>query len=255
MKRLILLAGLLPLIGCGHKTAWEDRDYANDMDVAQTVFENGRMAQAEFKYKKAFDRSFLVNDAQAIHDAGFNLATTQVRQNHIAAALKTIDKTLQALENREFTQSDDLHLIRAAAFYREKNYRSSLQEARKAQASLDHDIQNKAVAFEGYNAAELNDDALLSSSIQILSRGDKEKNKADLLELETLSALSHHQWIQARTNAETLVIYRREADDNLAMRRALALQARAYRGNGQRQDAERIRQQIRDSEAQEEKLQ
>ncbi|MDF7674829.1 hypothetical protein PT277_05765 [Acetobacteraceae bacterium ESL0709] len=251
MKRLTCLVAIFLLAGCSHETSWEDRDYAEDMDVAQTVFDNGRMAQAEFKYREAFKRAFLVNDPQAIHDAGFNLATSQVRQNHVKDALKTIDRTLSALENRQFAQRDDLHLIKAAALYRQKHYQASMREARWAQSSSDRATADEAVAFVGYNAAVLKDDATLSATIQTLSHADKMRNRANLLELQTLSDLAHHQWLQALGKAQTLVVYRRENDDYLAMRRALELQVQAYNGSGQWQDAQRVRQQIKDSVAQE----
>lgn len=253
MKRVIFLLVPLFLAGCSHKTSWEDRDYANDMDVGKTVFENGRMEQAEFEYQRAFKRAFLVNDSQAIHDAGFNLATAQLRQDHVSITLGTIDRTIQALEERHFARNEDLYLVRAAALYRDRRYQDSLQEARKAQKSPDRAMHDEAIAFEGYNAAALKDDVTLSASIKALSQADKIRNRANLLELEALSALAHQQWEQAVDYSQSLVIYRRESNDYLAMRRALALQARACDGNGQHQEAERIRQQIRDSQAQDDK--
>ncbi|QHI95608.1 hypothetical protein GT348_04395 [Aristophania vespae] len=254
MKRAALLIVPFFLFGCSHSSGpWEDSDYVNDMEVGRTVFENGRLAQAEFKYDSAFQRAFLIDDEGSIHDAGFNLATSQLRQNHVTQALKTIDKAIDALKTRHYHHIEDLYLIKTAALYRQKNYQESLRAAKTAQKSSDKPTQEEAIAFEGYNAAALKDDTHLLNAIHRLSKAEKKRNQANLMELQTLYALSHQQWSQALTLAQNLTRYRQVSGDYIAMRRALELQAKAFSGNGQSQEADRVRQQIKDSQDRDEK--
>lgn len=242
------LSALLMLGACSSQhQVWEDEQYSLAMDTGHTIFNRGHMSQAAIQYNKAFQRALAANDAQGIHDAGYNLATAQLRQNKLDECLSTLDRVLAALSVRDWKKQEDLKLIRSYAFYGLKRWSSSEEEARQALTSQDVETQEQAHTVLGLNAAATQNKALLQEAIDHLSRYKEARAKSNLLELQSHYYLMAHDWPNAVTFTENLTKMREEAGDYRAMRRALLLQSQAYDGLGQFDKAAKLRRQIQDS--------
>ncbi|MXV44489.1 hypothetical protein GS501_05430 [Saccharibacter sp. 17.LH.SD] len=244
----ILLAGLPLLASCSSSPrGWQDDRYSVPMDVGRSVFDLGHMAQAERKYNEAFKRALAADDARAIHDSGYNLATSQLRQNHLADCLKTLDRVSSALNDRHWPEQADLNLIRASALYRQRQWSGSLYAARQVLTDKDKESHQQAYFFIGLDAVALDQATVLQEAISHLEGDHHAAVQANLMELQTHQFLMNHQWGQAVTMAQSLSKARQEFNDYDAMRRALALQKTAYTEQGDMMSAQHIQRQIDDS--------
>ncbi len=245
---LSLSAGLLS--GCSSGPGeWEDQRYATRMDAADSVFSLGYIQQARQHYADALERAFLIDDVQAIHDAGFNLATSELRLKDYQASLETLRRVSEALMVRGWTggRQADLHLVRASVFYAQTYWQHAGDEAKLARISPDDRIRFSAYALGGLAAAAQLDRAGLEEAITALAPSRNDKDQANLKELLTLRLILNRDWQPAAESAEGLVKIRREDMDYEAMRRALLLEAKALRAMGNEQAAGRVMQRFRDS--------
>lgn len=240
---------VLMLVGAcsSHPQHREDEQYALAMDTGHTIFERGYMSQAAIQYKKALQRAFASNDARGIHDAGYNLATSELRQNKLDECLATINTVSEALKVRGWSKQEDLHLVRSYALYGLKRWRDSEEEARQALLSQDVETHEQAYTVLGLNAAANQQQAALQEAIDHLQHYRDVAAQNNLLELRVHQRLMSGQWAEAVSLAAKLVKVREEGGDHRAMRRALFLQAHAYEKQGNIDQAEKIRQQIQDS--------
>ncbi|MCX5617725.1 hypothetical protein NQF86_03430 [Bombella sp. TMW 2.2543] len=246
---LALSASLLA--GCsGGKEAWEDSRYATMMQAGDSVFKLGYIKQARQQYATALDRAFLSNDPQAIHDAGFNLATSELRLKAYDDCLATLRKVSDALTVRGWTDARqaDLHLVRSSALYERQQWQASEEEARIAKTSEDGSVSLEAYGMIGLDAAELSDRAVLDDAINHLSKSKAEEDQANLRELLVRRLMMDQQWQQAADEARSLAQVREEETNYEAMRRALLLEARALRAAGQIQAADNVLRQVADSQ-------
>lgn len=248
---LPLCAGLLSgCFGGGGPGEWEDPRYATMMEAADSVFKLGYIKQAQQQYASALDRAFLIDDPRAIHDAGFNLATSELRLKDYKASLATLKRVSDALTVRGWTtaQQADLHLVRASVFYGQKYWQGTEDEAGLAKNSTDEGIRLKAYAMSGFAAFELFDRATLEDAISHFTADRKARNQADLKELLVCRFMMDQNWPQAADGARALVKIREEEMDYEAMRRALLLEARALRATGQQNAADDAMKQFTDSD-------
>lgn len=248
VKRFFVLAGVfsvsLGLSGCGGggKPPWNDARYVDAMETGSSVFGLGMMSQAAGQYRLALQRALIADDAQEIHDAGFNLATAQLRAGDSVGAGQTLDRVEKALAVRKWTKTADLHLVRAAVFYRQKQWEDALREARRAQSAADLGTVEAAVLMEGLSAAELGDGRTVEAALAELEKAPKGTvAPGGFLELEAQQAYLRKEWPEAVSYAGQAAAAWRTAFDYPAMRRALSLQARALSAAGQESDAARIR--------------
>ena len=113
---------VLTLGGCSSSTATKgpkpDQPYEDAMDTGKAVYGIGQASQAEAQYRTAMDRALMRDDAVAIHEAGFNLATVLLAQDKPQKALQSLGETETALSLRNVSDTSDLAVIRAAALYR-----------------------------------------------------------------------------------------------------------------------------------------
>lgn len=248
---LPLCAGFLSgCFGGGHGE-WEDPHYASMMEAADSVFKLGYIKQAQQQYAIALDRAFLIDDPRAIHDAGFNLATSELRLKDYKTSLATLDRVSEALTARGWTaaQQADLHLVRSSIFYGQKSWRAAGHEANLAKISIDNGICLKAYAMSGFIASELSDRTTLEDAINHLTatKQTTDNEKADLKELFVRRFMMDQNWLQAADGARDLVKIREEEMDYEAMRRALLLEVRALRAMGQQGIASDVMKQFSDS--------
>lgn len=245
-----LLAG--SLTGCsfgGSAHRWEDPRYATSMDAAGSVFKLGYIPQAQQQYKTALRRAFLADDAQAIHDAGFNLATSQLRLKALDECLKTVNKVSTALTVRGWGEERqaDLHLIRSAVLFQKHRWVESEKEARLARASRDVDAHYEAYGLIGLNAAELHNRQHLEEAIEHLSESDNARDQTMLKELQIHQKMMNGQWKDAASTALLLIQLREKALEYEAMQRALTLRAVALKAMGDTKQSDFLMRRARES--------
>lgn len=241
--------GLSGCFGGGH-AEWEDPRYATMMEAADSVFRLGYVRQAQQQYQAALDRAFLIDDPRAIHDAGFNLTTSELRLKDYRSSLVTLDRVSAALTTRGWIgeQQADLHLVRASVLYAQKYWQDVESEAALARNSADGSVRSKAYALTGLAAVELSDRATLEDVINHLTASKKLSNPTDLQELLVRRSMMDQTWSQAVDEAKKLVSSREEEMDYEAMRRALLLEARALQAAGQQGAADDVMRRFTDSE-------
>ena len=208
------LAALVLLAGCSHKAAVAPVDqtlnrleHAGDIALAQEL-----PVQAAEQYRAALVRARERDDAGAIADAGFNLATSQLAANEPAAALLTAQEIRIELARRGMTDPA-LDLITATALFR--GNRSGEAERWATRLDGSGTLSNKAWFLRGLIAGERQNRAGL---IQAEAALTPDADSADRAELRAHMA---HNPALALTAADL----RREALDYRGMARCLALAA------------------------------
>jgi hypothetical protein len=113
------LAVLLLLNGCGSapKTAPQDTTLARFDHAGQIAFNLEQPDQAATQYRAALARARTRDDAAAIADAGFNLATAEMRVGQPCDAMRTAQDLRAELARRGIVDPD-FDLISATALFR-----------------------------------------------------------------------------------------------------------------------------------------
>lgn len=240
-KRIVTLLGCVLLsAACSSRQGndaqldgWHDTAYMNAMETAETVFHAGHPSQAEFQYRQALQRALLADQPQAVHDAGFNLALMQLRQGHDADAWQTLtllDTILRGQHN--WQKWDDFSLIRATLLYRQRQWDAARSAARQALVTQDRSVSHQAMALLGLIAFEQNNMPDLQKSIATIQASDDKEDRINLLELQACAALLSQEWQKADDSVASLVRARRRENDYASMRRALQLESRIWRAQG-----------------------
>ncbi|GBR53003.1 hypothetical protein AA106555_1128 [Neokomagataea thailandica NBRC 106555] len=246
-----MLTALMCLAGCSAHSVERskpDEAYQSSMATGRSAFELGHPEEAERQYKRAFERALLRDDAQALHDAGFNLATAQLEQQHTNDVQKTLDRVQAALSLRGEPEVGDLKLIRSAAFLRQNLPSNALRQAREAQAEVSSADRTQAAYLIGRAAFDLRDGATLSEAVISSCKGaESALPSADCTELKARQALLSGQAGEALKLALVVVGQRRDARDYVSMREALALAASSAMRDGRGQEAASLRARLHDS--------
>ncbi|MFT8807708.1 hypothetical protein [Gluconobacter sp.] len=249
MKRALLgCAALMTLTlgGCSSSIASKgpkpDQPYEDAMDTGKSVYEIGQASQAEAQYRGAMDRALMRDDAGAIHEAGFNLATVLLAEDEPRKALQSLGETEAALSLRSFSDTSDLAVIRAAALYRLHDTVFASQAVGRALQSSDMGIRERALYLSGLIAADLRQDAVLAQRVNDLSGFHETGAKVDQQELTARLNLLRGQPELAASEALAVVKSRRDALDYRGMRRALTLAADAAEAAGHLPQATALRQ-------------
>ncbi|MBS1103005.1 hypothetical protein JK202_08230 [Gluconobacter sp. Dm-62] len=255
MKRVLLACtGLMVLTlgGCSSSTATKapkpDQPYEDAMDTGKSVYGIGQATQAEAQYRTAMDRALMRDDAGAIHEAGFNLATVLLAEDEPQKALQSLRETEAALSLRNFSDTSDLAVIRAAALYRLYDTVFASQAVGRALQSSDMGIRERALYLSGLIAADLRQDTVLAQRVNDLTIFHETSATVDRQELVARLNLLRGQPELAYSAALSVVKSRRDVLDYRGMRRALALAADAAEGSGHQPQAMALRQQEKISE-------
>lgn len=250
MKRGLLACTaliVLTLDGCSSSNATKgskpDQPYEDAMDTGKTVYGIGQAAQAEAQYRTAMDRALMRDDAVAIHEAGFNLATVLLVQDKPRKALHSLGETETALSLRNVSDTSDLAVIRAAALYRLHDMMFASQAVDRALQSPDMGIRERALYLSGLIAADQKRDAVLAQRVNDLAAFHENGASVDRQELLARLELLQDQPELASDGALSVVKSRRDALDYRGMRRALTLAADAAEAAGHPRQAEALRQQ------------
>lgn len=254
MKRVLLgyaALTVLTLGGCSSsvtKGPKPDQPYEDAMDTGKSVYGIGQATQAEAQYRTAMDRALIRDDATAIHEAGFNLATVLLAEDEPQKALQSLGETETALSLRGVADTSDLAVIRAAALYRLHDTVFASQAVARALQSPDMGIRERAIYLSGLIAADLRQDTVLAQRMNDLSAFREISAQVDQQELAARLNLLRGQPELASSEALSVVKNRRDALDYRGMRRALALAADAADAAGHQRQAAVLRQQEKISE-------
>ncbi|QDH17692.1 hypothetical protein [Swingsia samuiensis] len=246
MRYTVCGAFFLLLASCssGNSGKQPDSQYEDAMETGRSVFDMGHPDQAEMQYRAAMKRALLRADPQQIHDAGFNLATSLVREKKPAQAIQEVDKTLATLSLYNYNNNLDFYLIKAAAAAQQKNWVMAEGFSLKALKSSDGSTHDQAAYLAGISADALGDRNLLAQMKEALSPAKgKTTISLDYQELSARLDVKDHHYSQALTQAMQLVQERRDALDYDGMRNALLIGAYAAEGMGNMQEAANLRQQ------------
>ncbi|GBR69418.1 hypothetical protein [Gluconobacter kanchanaburiensis] len=250
MKRTLTgCAALIALLfgGCSSPrsahSAKPDQPYENAMDTGKSVYEIGQSSQAEAQYRTAMDRALMRDDAVAIHEAGFNLATVLLAQDQPRKTLQSLGTTEAALSLRNYADTSDLAVIRAAALYRLHDTVFASQAVERALKSPDSSIRERALYLSGLIAADLKQNSVLASRVADLASFHDVAATVDRLELTARLNLLQMQPELAYGEALSVAQKRRDSLDYRGMRRALSLAADAAEAAGHLPQAQALRQQ------------
>lgn len=242
---------VLTLGGCSSsvtKGSKPDQPYEDAMDTGKSVFGIGQDTQAEAQYRIAMDRALMRDDATAIHEAGFNLATVLLAEDEPQKALQSLGETETALSLRGVADTSDLAVIRAAALYRLHDTVFASQAVARALQSPDMGIRERALYLSGLIAADLRQDTVLAQRVNDLAGLREASAQVDQQELAARLNLLRGQPELASSEALSVVKNRRDALDYRGMRSALSLAADAADAAGHQRQAAVLRQQEKISE-------
>jgi hypothetical protein len=207
---------LMLLAGCSSKpkTVPEDPTLARFDHAGDIAYNLDKPDQAVPEYRAALARARTRDDAAAIADAGFNLATAQIRAGQPRDAMRTA-QALQVELKRRGIVDPQFDLISAIALFRLHDLSASDQAAAELTASKDPTLANAAWFLRGLIADARHDRPGLETAAASLTAA---ANPADVAELQ--SRLSHSAALAL--HAADL---RRDRLDYRGMARALALAA------------------------------
>lgn len=215
MKRCLAMAALLAGCSSPPKGPPDDAALARFGHAGEIAFNQEKPEQAAGQYRAALARARTRDDAAAIADAGFNLATAQLRAGQPQAALETA-RQLQAELARRGVADPGFELIAATALFRLNDLAAADATAAGLTGSTDASLANAAWFLRGLIADAKADRPGLEKAAGALTR------TADAADVAELQARLAHDPALALHAADL----RRTALDYRGMARCLALAAR-----------------------------
>ena len=218
MKRLMLV--VLLLAGCSStpKSKPQDATLSRLDHAGDTAFDLEQPDQAVTQYRAALARARTADDAAAIADAGFNLATAELRAGRPRDALRTAQDLTQGLARRGIVDPD-FELISATALFRLDNFPASARAANGLTGAKTPALSNAAWFLLGLIADQRHDRHGLEKAIASMTSA---ADPGDLAELQARLAHSASLALHAADLRRTQLDYR-------GMARALALAAQFTR--------------------------
>jgi hypothetical protein len=215
MRRSVVLVALL--FGCSHppKGPPDDAALSRLGHAGDIAFNLEQPAQAAEQYRAALARARTRDDAGAIADAGFNLATAQLHAGQPQAALDTAHQVQAELARRGLVDPA-FDLVCATALFRLEDLASADSIAARITGAGDPAIANSAWFLRGLIADARADRPGLEKAAGSLTAA------ADAADVAELRARLSHDPALALHAADI----RRTALDYRGMARCLALAAR-----------------------------
>jgi hypothetical protein len=207
---LILLAGC----SASPKTKPEDATLARFDHAGDIAFNQEQPGQAVEQYRAALARARTRDDAAAIADAGFNLATAQIRAGQPRAAMKTARALRVELARRGIVEAD-FDLISATALFRLHDLSAADRMAATLTTGKNTGLADAAWFLRGLIADARHDRPGLQKAAAAMTAS---ADPADVAELQ--ARVSHNPALAIRA-----ADLRREKLDYRGMARALALAA------------------------------
>ncbi|WP_428488930.1 hypothetical protein [Rhodopila sp.] len=214
MKRLTLV--LLLLAGCSStpKSKPQDPTLSRLDHAGDIAFDLEQPDQAVTQFRAALARAHTADNASAIADAGFNLATAELRAGRPHDALRTAQELTAGLARRGIVDPD-FELISATALFRLDNLPASARAANRLTAAKSPALTNAAWFLLGLIADQRHDRTGLEKAIASMTPA---ADPGDLAELQARLAHSAPLALHAADLRRTQLDYR-------GMARALALAA------------------------------
>ena len=242
LPALGLLALALALAGCGgHAPALPPEDTALHQAAhsGRQALEFDHPQQAVQQYRHGFDLALARNDAGAIGDLGYDLATAQLAAADPGGALATVQRTRIELAARDRPGFAELDLVQAATLHRLGDEGLADGWARHAQATAsDPATVARASYVRGIVADARGDTPGLAAALSMFQSPEGGKHqpapewRADRAELAARLALRRNDATDAAASALAAADLRRETLDYAGMAQALVLAARARQLQG-----------------------
>ncbi len=237
------LAALLLLAGCGGRPAPDapqDIALAQAADSARQSMDFNRLKQAVEQYRQAYVLAVARDDAQAIGDGGYNLAVAELAANDAAGALRTAQRTREALAARAAPGFAELDLVQSAALFRLGRDAEADTLAAHAQATAGSPATLARASYVRGLIADTRGDA--AGVAAALARFGQPKNpppdwEADHGELTARLDMLQGQYRQAAAHAQQAADLYRTQLNYRAMADATALAAKAMQRAGSPQEA------------------
>ena len=208
----MLVVLLLAACSSTPKSNPQDATLARLGHAGDIAFNQQQPDQAAAQYRAALARARTADDAAAIADAGFNLATAEMRAGRPRDAMQTAHDVSAELARRGITDPD-FELISATALFRLGDLPASERAAVALTGAKDPALANAAWFLRGLIADARHDRAGLRNAIAAMTPA---ADPADVAELR--SRLEHSPAL-----AQQAADLRRAALDYRGMARALAL--------------------------------
>lgn len=246
LKHLLVLATPLVLVGCGASqtkpTAQDDAAWDQAMLAGRDSFELGRYTVAVSQYRKAANLALMRDDGDAVAEAGYDLAVSQLAANTPAEALQTTQATRQAVALRGGHDQFSLDLVEAASHYRLGHYAQALPLASHAMQSSDTALAARAALVLGLAADAQGEQSALQEAASYLN-GLKQPlsltQQADKAEIQA-RMLRRSSPAQAEQLAEEAAGLRQSEGAYHDMTRALALAAQIASSQGNQAKAQAL---------------
>ncbi len=229
--RGLLLLGAWLLASCASapppEPAHEIKRDALDRS-AWLAFDLGQHDQAVVLYQQVLDEALREDDLEAIVEARYNLAASQMALGDYSQALEQISLAMADLRRRKAGWDPELTLLQATVLYRAGRER----EARTALVRLQHDgagvtptVRASALFLSGLMAAKAGEAGRLAAIIATMGEFTTDAANANRLELEAWLAQLQGSTAAALARFEELVDIRRGERDYRGMNRALVAAA------------------------------
>jgi tetratricopeptide (TPR) repeat protein len=216
MRRV--LVALMLLSSCSsapQKTPPNDPALSRLDHAGDIAFNQEQPKQAAEEYRAALGQARTRDDVVAIADAGFNLATAELRGGQPRSALQTAQELREELARRHMVDRQ-FDLVSATAMFRLGDFSGAEQMAAGLTGSKDPALANAAWFLLGLLADRRGDKAGLERAVASMTSA---ADGADVAELR--SRLTHSRALALRA-----ADLRRDQLDYRGMARALALAAR-----------------------------
>jgi len=212
--RYVLTAVLLAGCSTARPALPDDPTLSRLGHAGDIAFKQEQPDQAAEQYRAALVRARVRDDAAAIADAGFNLATAELRAGKPADALRTATDLRTELARRGIVDAG-FDLISATAQFRLGNLPEADRIALGVAGGKDPALANAAWFLRGLIAAERDDTPGLEQAVVSMTPA------ADPADMSELRARLSHDPVLALHAADL----RRDQLDYRGMARALALAA------------------------------
>lgn len=226
---------LLLLAACGGSREPEPpRDPVLDLAMAsgRAAYELERPAEAVTQFRAARERALARDDAQALGDAGYNIAVAELARNRADAALAAAQQARADLRQRGRGSFQALDLVEATALYRLARRGPAVALADSARRGDDAEAAARATFLRGLIADEAGDTATLRSMAAALGDATVPGLQADAAELRARVARRDGRLADAQAQATEASEQRRLAVDYRGLTRVLLLRAEIAREAG-----------------------
>jgi tetratricopeptide (TPR) repeat protein len=236
------VAALL-LASCGGQPApdaLQDSALAQAAASGRQALEFSRLKQAVGQYQQAYALAMARDDPQAIGDSGYNLAVAQLADNDAAGALRTAQRTRDALATRAAPSFAELDLIQSAALHRLGREAEADTLAARAQATASSLMTSARASYvRGLIADTRGDAAGIAAALAGFGQPKTPSAgwEADRDELIARLDMLRGQYRQAAGHAQRAADLHRAQLDYRAMADTTALAAKAMQRAGSPQEA------------------